>query len=47
MTHIGHESGFGLNPSDELHDLRMSEAALPLLAHVKQFIKETVHAPMR
>jgi len=42
MTHIGHESGFGLNPSDELHDLRMSEAALPLLAHVKQFIKETV-----
>ncbi|MEO6958268.1 MAG: acyl-CoA dehydrogenase family protein [Antricoccus sp.] len=31
-----------LNPMDEMNDLRMSEKALPLLEHVKQFIKETV-----
>lgn len=35
-------TGFGLNPSDDLHDLRMSEKALPLLEHVKAFVKETV-----
>jgi acyl-CoA dehydrogenase len=35
-------TGFGLSPTDELNDLRMSEAALPLLQHVKQFIHETV-----
>ncbi len=35
-------SGFGLNPSDELHDLRMSEKAMPLLEKVKSFIAETV-----
>ncbi len=35
-------SGFGLNPMDELNDLRMSEGALPLLEHVKRFIRETV-----
>ncbi len=38
-------SGFGLNPTDELNDLRMSEKALPLLEHVKRFCAETV-APM-
>jgi acyl-CoA dehydrogenase len=37
------KSGFGLNPMDDLHDLRMSEAAMPLLEHVKAFIKETVN----
>lgn len=31
-----------LNPMDEMNDLRMSEKALPLLEHVKRFIKETV-----
>src|SRR5205823_9681263 len=36
-------SAFGLNPTDDLHDLRMSEAAMPLLEHVKAFIKETVN----
>jgi acyl-CoA dehydrogenase len=35
-------SSFGLNPQDELNDLRMSEKALPLLEHVKRFIRETV-----
>ncbi len=33
---------FGLNPTDELNDLRMSAKALPLLEHVKRFIAETV-----
>ncbi len=37
--------GFGLNPTDELNDLRMSQKALPLLEHVKRFCAETV-APM-
>jgi acyl-CoA dehydrogenase len=37
------KSAFGLNPTDDLHDLRMSEAAMPLLEHVKAFIKETVN----
>ncbi len=36
-------TAFGLNPTDDLHDLRMSEAAMPLLEHVKAFIKETVN----
>src|SRR5882757_6816419 len=36
------ESSFKLNPMDELNDLRMSAKALPLLEHVKRFIKETV-----
>ncbi len=37
------KSAFGLNPTDDLHDLRMSEAAMPLLEHVKSFIKDTVN----
>uniref|UniRef100_UPI0026EDCEAF acyl-CoA dehydrogenase family protein n=1 Tax=Phenylobacterium aquaticum TaxID=1763816 RepID=UPI0026EDCEAF len=36
------QSSFGMNPMDELNDLRMSEKALPLLEHVKRFIRETV-----
>ena len=35
-------SGFGFNPLDDLHDLRMSEAAMPLLEHVRRFVKDTV-----
>ena len=38
-------SSFGLNPTDELNDLRMSAKAMPLYEHVKRFIQETV-APM-
>ncbi|MDO9429734.1 MAG: acyl-CoA dehydrogenase family protein [Phenylobacterium sp.] len=36
------QSSFKLNPMDELNDLRMSEKAMPLLEHVRRFIKETV-----
>ena len=36
------QSSFKLNPMDELNDLRMSEKAVPLLEHVRRFIKETV-----
>jgi acyl-CoA dehydrogenase len=35
-------SMFGLNPADDLNDLRMSAKAMPLLEHVKAFIRETV-----
>jgi acyl-CoA dehydrogenase len=33
---------FGLNPQDELNDLRMSAKALPLLEQVRAFIRDTV-----
>ena len=36
------QSSFALNPQDELNDLRMSEEALPLLNHVKRFIRDVV-----
>ncbi len=36
------QSSFGLNPQDELNDLRMSEKALPLLNKVKAFIRDVV-----
>ena len=37
------QDGIGsTDPQDALNDLRMSESAMPLLAHVKRFIKETV-----
>ncbi|SMY11986.1 acyl-CoA dehydrogenase family protein [Brevibacterium jeotgali] len=32
----------GPDPQDQLNDLRMSEKAVPLLNHVKRFIRETV-----
>ncbi|MGO1451589.1 MAG: acyl-CoA dehydrogenase family protein [Brevibacterium yomogidense] len=32
----------GTDPQDQLNDLRMSEKAVPLLNHVKRFIRETV-----
>jgi acyl-CoA dehydrogenase len=35
-------SGFGLNPQDDLNDLRMSEKSMPLLEHVRRFVKDTV-----
>ena len=35
-------ASYSLNPSDEMNDLRMSAKALPLLDHVRKFIKETV-----
>ncbi len=36
------QSAFGLNPQDELNDLRMSASAMPLLDHVRRFIRDTV-----
>ena len=36
------QSGFSLNPQDELNDLRMSDKALPLYNKVKQFIQDVV-----
>ncbi|HEX5261887.1 MAG TPA: acyl-CoA dehydrogenase, partial [Phenylobacterium sp.] len=43
MTAERPETGFGLNPQDELNDLRMSDKALPLLNKVKTFIREVVN----
>lgn len=36
------QNSFGLNPQDELNDLRMSEKAMPLLNKVKDFIRDVV-----
>jgi acyl-CoA dehydrogenase len=36
------QNSFGLNPQDELNDLRMSEKAVPLLNKVKDFIRDVV-----
>ncbi|MGB3487886.1 MAG: acyl-CoA dehydrogenase family protein [Xanthobacteraceae bacterium] len=44
--HATTSTGFGLNPNDELNDLRMSEKARPLYDHVRKFLKETV-APVQ
>ena len=43
MTAERPESGFGLNPQDDLNDLRMSEKAVPLLNKVKDFIRDVVN----
>ncbi len=43
MTAERPETGFGLNPQDELNDLRMSEKAVPLLNQVKAFIRDVVN----
>jgi acyl-CoA dehydrogenase len=40
-TYIPRTTAFGLNPGDELNDLRMSEEVRPLYEHVKKFIRET------
>ena len=42
MTADRPQSSFALSPQDEMNDLRMSEKALPLLNHVKTFIREVV-----
>jgi acyl-CoA dehydrogenase len=44
--HATASTGFGLNPNDELNDLRMSDKARPLYDHVRKFLKETV-APVQ
>ncbi len=44
--HATTSTGFGLNPDDELNDLRMSEKARPLYDHVRKFLKESV-APIQ
>lgn len=35
-------TSYGLNPGDELNDLRMSDEVRPLYDHVRKFIKDTV-----
>ncbi|HEX7789625.1 MAG TPA: acyl-CoA dehydrogenase family protein [Afipia sp.] len=35
-------TSYGLNPGDELNDLRMSDQVRPLFDHVKKFIRDTV-----
>jgi acyl-CoA dehydrogenase len=35
-------TNYGLNPGDELNDLRMSDDVRPLYEHVKRFVRETV-----
>jgi acyl-CoA dehydrogenase len=42
IAHTPRRTSYGLNPGDELNDLRMSEQVRPLYDHVRQFIKETV-----
>jgi acyl-CoA dehydrogenase len=37
------EPMYGFDPRDELHDLRMSEAAMPLLKAVRAFVQEVVN----
>ena len=41
-VHTKPGTSFGLNPGDDLNDLRMSESARPLLDHVVRFIRDTV-----
>ena len=41
-TYVPRATNYGLNPGDELNDLRMSEKVRPLYEHVKKFIRETV-----
>ena len=42
IAHTPRRTSYGLNPGDELNDLRMSEQVRPLYDHVRKFIKETV-----
>jgi acyl-CoA dehydrogenase len=42
MTQAKTATGFTLTPSDDLHDLRMSEGAVPLYEHVKRFVRDVV-----
>jgi acyl-CoA dehydrogenase len=41
-AYIPRTTTYGLNPGDELNDLRMSDQVRPLFEHVKKFIRETV-----
>ena len=41
-VYIPRTTTYGLNPEEELNDLRMSEAVRPLYDHVRKFIRETV-----
>jgi acyl-CoA dehydrogenase len=41
-VYVPRTTTYGLNPGDELNDLRMSEAVRPLYEHVKKFIREVV-----
>lgn len=43
MSNTSGATGFGFNPQDELNDLRMSDEAMPLLDHVRRFIKDVVN----
>jgi acyl-CoA dehydrogenase len=42
IAHTPRRTNYGLNPGDELNDLRMSDEVRPLYEHVKKFIRETV-----
>ena len=42
IKHTPRRTSYGLNPGDELNDLRMRDEVRPLYDHVRQFIKETV-----
>src|SRR3981189_1652449 len=41
-VYIPRTTTYGLNPEEELNDLRMSEQVRPLYDHVKKFIRETI-----
>ena len=41
-VYVPRMTSYGLNPDDELNDLRMSDQVRPLYDHVRQFIRETV-----
>src|SRR5260221_8806899 len=42
IKHAPRRTNYGLNPGDELNDLRMSDEVRPLYDHVRKFIRETV-----
>src|SRR5258708_27145891 len=42
IKHAPRRTNYGLNPGDELNDLRMSDEVRPLHDHVRKFIRETV-----
>ena len=41
-AYIPRTTTYGLNPGEELNDLRMSEQVRPLYDHVRKFIRDTV-----
>jgi len=42
QAYVPRATSYGLNPGDELNDLRMSDQVRPLFEHVKKFIRDTV-----